>query len=226
MEPSNSSEASTTSTSNQNAHGQYPPIPGPTISETKPNLHQKTNHPKPNSKPNDPPAKESRPHSSQNTSPVHAPTNTSTSKTSPKPGTGETLAASTISHGTRINTFPHTAAPAGHREPPARLLTESISPETEPGQISPSHPKPSSTAKLEAAATEVTLEESILMPKTTESHNKTARTISPKTQTTSPVHPSKSVQIAPTPKAKNLETKVTAGQPLNTQSGKSPSMGW
>jgi hypothetical protein len=71
---------------------------------------------------------------------------------------------------------------------------------------------------------EETLEESINLPRITESLKRVARTIWPRTRTTSAAHPSKNAKTALTPRDKSPETSANAGLLLVIPSGKLLSM--
>jgi hypothetical protein len=141
-----------------------------------------------------------------------------------KAGTGEMSMELTISLGVKINISLYTVEAAGLKEPPALLLIESTSPETELGLMFHFHLKSSSTAKLEVAVTEETLEESTHSPKPTEFLKKAAKTTWLKILTNSHALLFKNVKIALILKVRNQETKVTVGLLLVIQFGKLLSM--
>ena len=218
------SEELTTSTLKETALGPFLLTPGPTMSETSPNWHLKTECQKACSKLRGPPAEESLPNWFLSMWLDLDLMSTSTSRIYLKVGIGGTLVESTTSHGPRINTFLLTAVAAGPREPLVPSLIESTSSETELGLMLPCRLRSSSIAKLEEVATEATLEEFTSTLKITEFLKKAAKTILPRTLTTSVAQTSKNVKIVLIPREPNLETKVIAGLLLATPSGKWPNM--
>jgi hypothetical protein len=113
---------------------------------------------------------------------------------------------------------------AGLKELQALLLIESILSEIEPGLTLLFHLKLSSTVKLVEVVTEVMLEGSIRMLKTTVFLKKVAKIIFQKILSIFHAHLYKGVLIVLIQRAINQETQVTVGQHLVILFGKSLNM--